>query len=88
MVNQVFVLIVIGYSALNSQVVETRELSWHTSLTDCRNVMMAEIQKGRGEFYNENMVCLPVQDAVMASQAREAGRYSYPRRHGTPNVLR
>lgn len=87
MVNQVFVLIVIGYSALGSEVVETRELSWHTSLSDCRTVLVAEQQHGRGEFYNENMVCLPVQDAVMAGRARNAGRYDYPRRDGTPNVI-
>lgn len=88
MVSQVFVLIVIGYSSIHSSVVETKELSWHSSLSDCRVVLNAEQTRGRGVFYNENLVCLPVQDRAMAVKAKRKGRYDYPRRHGTLNVVK
>lgn len=86
-VNTVFVLVMIGYSALNSNVTEVKEMSWHTSLTDCHAILNMEISRGRGQNYNENYVCLPVQDALMRNEAMDAGRYSYPRRYGTNRLL-
>ena len=83
MTNSVFVLLVIGYNAIGSQVVETRELSWHTSFSDCRSILIAEEERGRGVFYNENLVCVQVEDPAMATAARNAGRNDYPLRYGS-----
>lgn len=85
--NQVFVLLLFAYSSFSSQVVETRELSWHLSLSDCRNVMIAEQQRGVGESYNEHMVCIPVDDPLVREIAQKLGRDQYPVRHGTLNIL-
>lgn len=82
----VYVLILLGYNSLNQDLNLTRTMSWHISHSDCLTVMNREQSRGRSAGYNQQYVCMRVNDPEMRIEL-ENGQNVYPRRDGSGRLL-
>lgn len=82
----VFVLVLLGYNSITNDINLHRTMSWHISQSDCIRVMSQEQNRGRTAGYNQNYVCLRVNDPVMRIEL-ENNQNRYPRRDGSGRLL-
>ena len=64
----VYLLVMIGYNAMDHKVTTHREMSWHISHSECLTERAYQNQNGRRESHNHSYVCLPVQDSDMRAE--------------------
>jgi hypothetical protein len=84
----VYALVLIAYNGVVSDVSSARTMSWHGSLHECHQVMIAERTHGRKEYYNESYTCLRVSDAAKAAEIRAIqDQRKYPVRSGSNWLL-
>lgn len=79
----VHALVLVAYSALAQEVTRTKIMSFHKNHFSCVQTMNKERFRGRRLQFNENYVCLQLQDSHIGSQLLRMGGNDRIVIHGT-----